>query len=213
MRKHSLRKIEEFAAVSSIGETTLYNIVLGKKTASGKTQKTSVDTLKKLAETLNVPMHELLYMLEPDGFGHDKLEAHIPVVQVPVQVAGLVGAGKTQFTASDTEVFVEEDFARGRDLVAFKVYGNSMEGGKTPIHDGDVVIVNQLDKSLVGSAVVARISDDGYVCKRPLLGEGGRLQQLVSTNLDYEDPQFRIIGAERVEEVVGRVIRIVHDAV
>ena len=211
MVRRNMRRIEEFAAASGIGETTLYNIVMGKKTATGRPQKILVDTLAKLADTLHVPMHELLYMLEPDGYGRDQLADRPAAVRIKVQLAGMVGAGSTQQTESDRDIYIEEDFARGKDLVAFQVQGNSMEGGKNPIHDGDIVVVNRNDRGLIGNIVVARINDDGYVCKKPLIDGAGQLQQLVSTNLDYADPQFRIIDRENVAEIVGKVVRVIHD--
>lgn len=213
MRQNGLTKLEELAQRAGVGATTLYDLALGKKTASGTMIRPSLETLKRLAVTLSVPAHELLYVLEPEAYGREQIEEMPAAVQIPVKVAGLAGTGPDQLTESDQEVFVEESLARGRDLVAFKIHGNSMEGGKQPIHDGAVVIVNQFDKSLDGFAVVARIQNDGYVCKKPLLGANGRLQQLVSTNLDYDDSEYRVIDPSQVQEVVGRVIRVIHDTI
>lgn len=212
MRRHSLTRLEEFAQHSGIGATTLYNLVLGKKTASGTTVKPSVDTLRRLADTLQIPMHELVYKIEPDAYGSGLLlsTGHQAAVQVPVRVAGWVGAGPTQLTSEESHIYVEEAFAAGRQLVAFKIFGDSMEGGKRPIMDGDIVVVNQLDKTLVGT-LVARVHGDGYVCKKPLVDHQGQLQQLVSTNLDYSDPDFRVIDRARIDEIVGRVVRVIHD--
>lgn len=40
-----------------------------------------------------------------------------------------------------------------------------MEGGKRPIFDGDLVIVDRKDKGRDGTLVVARLKDGIYICK------------------------------------------------
>lgn len=129
------------------------------------------------------------------------------VKQVPVLVAGRVGAGPEQDWELEQYVYVERDFDEGRDLVAFKVEGDSMDGGSRPIAGGDLVIVDRKKGGEFNSPVVARLSDDGYVCKR--LRPGNFLD---SANPAYDDPDYAVIAPDRVAEVVGRVVRTIHNS-
>lgn len=204
MDQKRIKTVSAFADLLGISRDTFY----GWQRSS---RKPDLESLVKLARMSGRPLHELVYLADPTAPGAGTIIDEGAVVRVPVKVAGWAGAGPDQLKATEAEVYVEESFAAGKNLMAFRIFGDSMQGGKRPIFDGDTVIVNQNDKSLEGFAVVARINDDGYVCKKPLLSAHGRLQQLVSTNLDYDDPAFRVIENERVAEVVGRVVRVIHD--
>ncbi|MPY65470.1 hypothetical protein F8S09_02025 [Deinococcus sp. SDU3-2] len=91
---------------------------------------------------------------------------------------------------------MEAPFAKGRDLAAFKVCGGSMAGGRRPTYDGDVVIVHRELGGGISQPVGARLEDDGFVVKR--LRPNGIL-----------DPGLSLIPAERVAQVLGRVVRVV----
>lgn len=206
MRKHNVTNVREFADRVGVGRNTIYDLVRGRSTINGAWMKPSLDTLTKLAVALERPTHELLYLIDPEAPGANTPLA-AEVMQVPVAIAGRVGAGPDQTYELQGHTFVEREFAQGRDLIAFKVEGDSMAGGKHPIYRGDLVIVDRHLQGEMNSAVVARLVSDGYVCKR--LRPGNILD---STNPDFADPDLAVITPDRIAEVVGKVVRIVHNA-
>ena len=205
MRQLGIDTIREFADYAEVSRSSFYDLVRGRTTPSGAWIKPSLDTLAKLAIALNRPVHELLYMVDPEAPGAG---AVVDARQVPVYVAGCAGAGTEQLVASEERVYVPAEFAKGRDLIAFLVCGDSMAGGKHPIYDGDVVVVDRKVAGEMNFPVVARLKDDGYVCKR--LRPNNMLD---SANSEYLDEDYSVIEPERVAEMVGRVVRIISNAV
>lgn len=205
MRQLGLSTVKEFADYAGVGRTSLHDLVRGRTTPSGTWTKPSLDTLSRLAAALDKPTHELLYLIDPDAPGAGTV---IDVQQVPVYIAGSVGAGPQQLDPSDEVVYVEKTFAEHRDLVAFHVKGDSMAGGRHPIYDGDIVIVDRQVAGEVNFPVVARLKDDGYVVKR--LRPGGVLD---SANPDFVDTHESFITPDRVAQQVGRVVRVISNLI
>lgn len=207
MNQLGMKKIEEFAEYTKIGATTLYNLVLGRQTAAGQWMKPSVDTIFALSEALKVPAHELLYRLEPEAYGSEIFNS---VEAFFIPVAGYVGAGPGQLEPCDTTtISVTPAFASGKDLVAYIIRGDSMDGGKSPIKDGATVIVNSLDKGTSGQAVVALLGDGSMVCK--LLKNDKFGYQLLSANPFYTNSTPPRILQNEISEIIGRVVRVVQD--
>jgi repressor LexA len=213
MRELGMRKLEEFADYSGIGATTVYGLVQGRVSQYGNWIKPSIDTLVKLSEALDVPLHELVYEIEPDAPGASlasNFAQQPPVRRLRILTAGWCGAGPDQEEeVLDEQVWIDENFARGKDLVAFKIRGDSMQAGKHPIYDGDTVLVDRKDKGYNTATVVARLVDNGYVCKVLKDDRFGRFLQ--SRNVDHTNGTPSAIPMEQVEEIVGRVVRIIHD--
>lgn len=203
MKSQGIDSVKEFADKYGIGRTTLYDLLRGR--SDGTVSNPSLETIARLADALERPSHEILYLVNPHARG---AELQIGVAQVPVFLAGQVGAGPDQMFPLDQQVFVESEFAEGRDLIAFKVVGDSMEGGRRPIFDGDVVIVDQRVGPEVNMPVVARLVGNGYVVKR--YRPGGILD---SANPDITDPKVAHITPDRVDRMVGRVVRVLSTVV
>jgi repressor LexA len=147
-------------------------------------------------------------MLAPDAPGADEEVVMPGVRRFRVGVAGWVGAGPQQLEEINGQhVVVEEEFARGKDLQAFRVRGDSMAAGKRPIYDGDIVIVNVRDKGYNTAAVVARLVDGRYVCK--MLKDDHHGKMLVSANPVHTNGTPTSIPIEQVDEIVGRVVRVI----
>jgi SOS-response transcriptional repressor LexA len=104
----------------------------------------------------------------------------------------------------DDNVWVDAHVAHSRDLVAFRIRGDSMAMGPRPIFNGDIVLVDRNDKGHHGAVVVVRLATEGYVCK--VLKDDKFGWKLVSTNPSATDGTPPYIGAEDIAEVVGRVI-------
>lgn len=197
MSSQGIDSVKEFADKHGIGRSTLYDLVRGR--SDGTISNPSLETISRLAEALDRPAHEILYLVNPDAPG---AAATISALQVPVYMAGQAGAGPQQLHELEQQIFVEADFARGRDLVAFKVNGNSMAGGKRPIYDGDVVIVDRNIAPEINMPVVARLTGDGYVVKRL------RPRNILdSTNPDFNGPHA-LIAPDEIAQVVGKVVRV-----
>ena len=175
----------------------------------GNPVKPSLDTLVLLAKALDEPLHRLVYMLAPDAPGADESGVVEPGFRrFRVGVAGWVGAGPEQLEEINGEyVFVEDNFAEGKELQAFRVRGDSMAAGKRPIYDGDIVIVNTKDKGYNTAAVVARLVGGPYVCKMLKDDRFGRM--LVSANPVHTNGTPTSIPIDEVDEIIGRVVRVV----
>jgi SOS-response transcriptional repressor LexA len=200
MRQLGLRSVVQFAEYAGLSDTAMYEMLSG-RVVNGTLIMPKWQSITKLAAALAKPTHELLYLLDPDAPGANLV---LDVHQVPVYIAGHVGAGPQQLAATDDVVYVESQFADHRDLIAFHVVGESMAGGRHPIYDGDIVIVDRKVGGEVNLPIVARLHDDGYVVKR--LRPNNVLD---SANADFLDPDMMTISPDRVAELVGRVVRVI----
>jgi SOS-response transcriptional repressor LexA len=100
--------------------------------------------------------------------------------------------------------WLEEGFVAGRDLAAFRIRGDSMEGGKRPIFDGDLVIVDlrrQRSRQHPGGRTP---QDNGFVCKQLKIDKFG--VNLVTLNADYTNGTPPYISESQIAEMVGRVV-------
>lgn len=202
-----------FADEHGIGRTTLYDIVRGRTKHKGVWVAPSLPTLTKLAVALEMPLHELVYLVEPEAPGADAFQQQLrpPALRrVEVGIAGWVGAGpeQTEFILDDV-LWVDEAWARGRDLVAFRVRGDSMANPLDPIRDGDVVIVDKAEVLEPNVAVVATLNRGGYVCK--LLKRDHHEGALVSANPMQTNGTPSYIPMHDVDTIIGRVVRVIHD--
>lgn len=214
MRRDGIKEVTKWADHWKIGRSTMYNLLRGRETSTGGWVTPSVETLIKLAKAFDMPTHELLYIIEPDAPGADLMRStggSTPYVrEIELGVAGWCGAGPDQNEELlDETVCVEESFVRGRDLVAFKIRGDSMQAGKNPIYSGDVVVVDRGDKGFDTASVVARLTTGGFVCKTLKDDKFG--VHLVSANSLYTNGTPPYIPASEIEGIVGRVVRIIHD--
>lgn len=203
MRELGLKNVSEFATYAEISESNMYAILNG-RIDSGVPIVPKWQTMVALAKALERPTHELLYILDPEAPGAEilqKVEKPTPN-RVPVYVAGCVGAGPQQLRETDDYIMVEPDFARGRDLVAFRVVGDSMAGGRRPICHDDIVVVDRNAEAENNLPVVARLKGNGYVVKRLRSAKF-----LDSTNPDFEGPHA-VVSLEDIDQLVGRVVRV-----
>jgi repressor LexA len=208
MRHQGIERLEDFADKWGIGRSTIYDLVRGRVSVHGGWSKPSVETLVKLAAALNLPTHELLYLLEPEAPGATEINLYTPGASYVSRI-GHAGAGPGQNHALEDRVPVPNDWARGRDLVAFTVRGDSMAGGKRPIYDGDTVIVDKSRGVRSGMIVVARLADDSYVCKAFKDDKFGK--RLTSLNPLYTNAAPPVIPLEDVAEIIGPVVRLAAD--
>lgn len=208
MKTEGLDSISEFADKHGIGRSTLYELVRGRTRTRGAWVHPSLTTAIALAKALDRPLHEIIYLLEPDAPGAETtMASDAPLMQVDVEVAGWVGAGPSQdYQSSEKPIWVDLEFAQGKELRAFRVRGDSMAAGKRPIYDGDIVLVNALDKGYNTASVVARLKDDSHVVK--MLKDDRFGQLLQSRNPEHTNGTPSAIPLSEVDDIIGRVVKI-----
>lgn len=213
MRSEGIASYQDFADRYGIGRSTLYEIVRGRSRTRGAWVRPRLETMLELARALERPLHEIIYLVEPDAPGADQVQyppEDVGLMRLEVEQAGWVGAGPPVEEELDLPpVYVEHWFARGKKLRAFKVRGDSMAAGKRPIMDGDIVVVNVNDKGGNTASVVARLFDGAYVCKMLKDDRFGKMLQ--SRNPEHTNGTPSAIKMDEVAEIVGRVVRIIHD--
>lgn len=218
MRRDGIDQVTEWLDYHGLARSTFYSMIRGRETASGAWIKPSLDTLAAFATALGIPLHELVYLLMPDAPGAPRVaeledeqsHRYPPTAYVPVEVAGWVGAGPEQNEEEfEATIPIEGSFVRMRNLRAFRIRGDSMAAGKEPIYDGDTVIVHAGGPYENSDAVVARLSNDHYVCKVYKNDRYGELLQ--SRNVDHTNGTPSAIPITDVAEIVGRVVRVIHE--
>jgi repressor LexA len=215
--------VDEFATKYGIVPEVLQGIFYGGLNAQGELVQPPVSALQDLADVLGEPVSKLmmLYLSYPGAnqmfFNRDdvrKLREGLtqeiaPVISVPLKVAGWVGAGPDQYEEADGYVYIEREFAHGRNLAAFRVRGDSMAAGKHPIYNGDLVVVDTGDIGQNTDSVVAELVSDGFVCK--MLKDDRFGKQLQSRNPEHTNGTPTSIAFQDVRRIVGKVVRILHD--
>lgn len=123
-----------------------------------------------------------------------------PSVRVPV--VGRVTAGAPILAVEQREgtLPVDADFARGRELFALRVRGDSMQN--TAILDGDLVVVERTPEAKNGDIVVALLEEEATVKRFFREADGFRLQP----ENDAYDPIFT-----RELVILGRVVAVFRD--
>ena len=123
-----------------------------------------------------------------------------PSVRVPV--VGRVTAGAPILAVEQREGTrpVDADFARGRELFALRVRGDSMQNAA--ILDGDLVVVERTPEAKNGDIVVALLEEEATVKRFFREADGFRLQP----ENDAYDPIFT-----RELVILGRVVAVFRD--
>ena len=123
-----------------------------------------------------------------------------PSVRVPV--VGRVTAGAPILAVEQREgtLPIDADFARGRELFALRVRGDSMQNAA--ILDGDLVVVERTPEAKNGDIVVALLEEEATVKRFFREAAGFRLQP----ENDAYDPIFT-----RELVILGRVVAVFRD--
>ena len=123
-----------------------------------------------------------------------------PSVRVPV--VGRVTAGAPILAVEQREgtLPVDADFARGRELFALRVRGDSMQNAA--ILDGDLVVVERTPEAKNGDIVVALLEEEATDKRFFREADGFRLQP----ENDAYDPIFT-----RELVILGRVVAVFRD--
>ena len=217
--------LQEYAELNGICPEVLEAVFYGGKDSEGRLAQPPIGVLQAVAlATGKSRVHFMaLYAHHPDSnqMFFDKTDTNrehatalayrmqdpTPFMEsIEVRVAGRLSQEQKVNKSEELPLWVERRVARTKDLVAFRIRGDSMEGGKRPIFDGDLVIVDRKDKGRDGVLVVARLKDGSYICK--MLRDDGSGRSLVSTNLTSTDSTPFYLPIEEVQEIEGRVIEV-----
>ncbi|MCL6529663.1 MAG: helix-turn-helix domain-containing protein [Meiothermus ruber] len=197
MKEQGIRSYNEFADKYGIGRSTLSNLRRGRQSPTGNWIKTDLRTLERLAVALGRPLTDVI---ERYYESENKLE----LIRPKVPLVGWVGAGPGQLVEEDG-IYVEPELAKGRDLIAFRVYGDSGCAGRFPICHNDIILVDRNDQGRPNWPVVARLNDGTYVCKLLKVERGG--SYLISANpMASNGPTT--IPLQEVDQVIGSVVEV-----
>jgi repressor LexA len=212
MHALGMKRLKEFADAFGIGRTTVYSLTLGRVSAKGTPVKPSVDTLLKLAAALDVPLHVLVYELEPDAHGAKALaQTPASLLSLPCAIAGWTHGESQLLTAELDPVWVEQSFARGRDLRASSIRGDAMDGGRTPIRYNDTILVDHNEEGTNNTPVVARLVNGRFICRLLKIQAQREVVRLASANPEHLDGTQTVVTPEDIGEIAGRVVRVFHD--
>ncbi|RIH83362.1 LexA repressor [Calidithermus terrae] len=202
MRELGMRNVEEFGRYAGINRSTMHQLVKGRTSPKGTEVKPSVDTLVRLAVALGRPIQDLIPRVAPRAPLGDPSPQAGGMVRVPV-VSAVGGAGAQ---APGGWVAVDERLAAGRELVAYRVCGDSMCAGRRPIGHGDLIAVDRRGHPAPGAVVVARLAGGAVVC-RVFQDDhfGARLVSLNPLSLDVAPP---VVPLGDVAEILGPVVLV-----
>lgn len=122
-----------------------------------------------------------------------------------VPLLGRVPAGPTDLAVEDVEGYLPSRSARGDEMFALRVRGDSMRDAG--IMDGDVVIVRRQPTASSGSIVVALIGDEATV--KTLHVNGGNGAGRGRIELRPENPDYEPIVPDPDEvQILGKVVEV-----
>ena len=219
----------EFAGMKALIPQVLYAIYYGGQDSQGRLAHPPIRELRNLSFTLNRPLSDLMRLYldtHPTNrmfFDVGDLEREIertyvgstiqrmrervpPMRRIAIKVAGRHIQSEPIKEGEEPALWLEETFIQGRNLLAFRIESDSMEGGTRPIFNGDLVIVDSGDKGHDAVPVIARLKDKRYVCK--LLIDEGYGKNLVGTKSTPDDDIPFYIPSEKIEAIEGRVIEV-----
>ncbi len=172
---------------------------------------------KSLKLTSLATVHKHITTLERKGFirrGYNRSRS-IEVLQLPrpvreqvierhaveLPLAGRIAAGRPLEAVEDRETVSLGDFARGGNVFALQVKGNSMVDDH--ILDGDFIVVEQTQVANPGEIIVALVGGNEATLKRFYREPGGKIR-LQPANAEM---QPIVVPASEVK-IQGRVIGV-----
>lgn len=212
MRELGLSSLEDFAAYAEIGYTTLYNLVLGRVSTSGAIVRPSVETLARLSQGLQKPLGELIYIAAPEGYGKPPtFYSGLPeeVAIWPTNSPSGPGVIWGAFHTAPEYTVVEHPKAKGRTLVGYRIRGNAMAAGSSPILHGDIVIVDAAQRILDKETGIFRLQGGVFICR--MLKETSPAPVLIAKNPEENDSAPSVVPLQEVDAIIGPVVRTIRD--
>lgn len=202
-QSHGL-SMEEFGRRAGLSKAYISLIERGKNTRSNKPIVPSIDTMKAIADGLEMDLDVLLRSIDPS----QKIKinsTHPKGVQIPV--LGRVVAGVPLEAVEeilDYEEITPELAATG-EFFALQIRGRSME---PRMLEGDVVIVRKQDDVESGDIAIVLVNGDEATVKKIKKMSTGIT--LIATNISVYEPHF--YSNEEIEalpvRILGKVVEL-----
>lgn len=203
--KMSLR---EFAKKCDISHTHLDSIEKGFDPRTGKPVCITVETLKKIANAMNMSINDLLIQsgdvkLEDLTFDNGSIATIDNIMKIPV--LGTIKAGIPIESQSNIIDYIDIPKAwtkGGKRFYGLKISGDSME---TKYHENDIVIFEQNDDMTLynGKDCAVMINGTESTFKKLLVNDNGIVLQ--PYNPDYD---IMVFSKEDVEKLPIKVVGI-----
>lgn len=202
-QSHGL-SMEEFGKRAGLSKAYISLIERGKNTRSNKPIVPSIDTMKAIADGLEMDLDVLLRSIDPSQ--KIKINSTRPKgVQIPV--LGRVVAGVPLEAVEeilDYEEITPELAATG-EFFALQIRGRSME---PRMLEGDVVIVRRQSDVDSGDTAIVLVNGDDATVKR--ISKSDKGISLIATNPNVYEPHF--YTNEEIEslpvQILGKVIEL-----
>ena len=202
-QSHGL-SMEEFGKRAGLSKAYISLIERGKNTRSNKPIVPSIDTVKAIADGLEMDLDVLLRSIDPSQ--KIKINSTRPKgVQIPV--LGRVVAGVPLEAVEeilDYEEITPELAATG-EFFALQIRGRSME---PRMLEGDVVIVRKQDDVESGDIAIVLVNGDEATVKKIKKMSTGIT--LIATNISVYEPHF--YSNEEIEvlpvQILGKVVEL-----
>ena len=202
-QSHGL-SMEEFGRRAGLSKAYISLIERGKNTRSNKPIVPSIDTMKAIADGLEMDLDVLLRSIDPS----QKIKinsTHPKGVQIPV--LGRVVAGVPLEAVEeilDYEEITPELAATG-EFFALQIRGRSME---PRMLEGDVVIVRRQSDVDSGDIAIVLVNGDEATVKR--VSKSDRGIPLIATNPNVYEPHF--YSSEEINDlpvqILGKVVEL-----
>lgn len=202
-QSHGL-SMEEFGRRAGLSKAYISLIERGKNTRSNKPIVPSIDTMKAIADGLEMDLDVLLRSIDPS----QKIKinsTHPKGIQIPV--LGRVVAGVPLEAVEeilDYEEITPELAATG-EFFALQIRGRSME---PRMLEGDVVIVRKQDDVESGDIAIVLVNGDEATVKKIKKMSTGIT--LIATNTSVYEPHF--YSNEEIEalpvQILGKVVEL-----
>lgn len=191
-REEHHMSLQDFANLISSSRSYVHMLEKNVNPSTNKPISPSVETLKSLANAMNMDLEILLKKLDLEQniyLNEDEYKKQFlktdelgnPVITIPI--LGVVKAGYDYLAQENWigNVDVDKKLADGNELFALKVKGDSMF---PVLVEDDIVIIKKQDDFETGDIVVAIINGDEATIKKGKKTNNGILLQPLNTDYD-----------------------------
>lgn len=199
--------LRDFAEKCGISHTHLDSIEKGFDPRTGKTVRVTVDTLKKIANAMNMTINDLLIQsgdVKIDGLSFDnciQVKNDSDIIKIPV--LGVIKAGIPIEAQEDIIDYIEipKDWTRGgKEYYGLKISGDSMY----PKYDNDdIVIFLKTNEIVNGKDCAVMVNGFDATFKKVLFQNDNIILQPYNSNY-----QVRIFTKEQIEQLPVKIIGI-----
>lgn len=191
----------DFAQKCNLSYTYISALEKNKDYRSGKPISPTLETVKSVAEGMNIPIDELLKILDENQEFIINSTLDNPVVQIPI--LGTVKAGYDWLAEENIIDYItlKENMPNPKEYFALQITGDSM---LPVLSEGDLVIVHDQDDVESGQTAVILINGDEATIKKLIkTNEGIELHAL---NPYYPVRKFSFDDMKRIPvKIIGRV--------